>query len=474
MKRILSFLIAALVVFGLVSCAAEEEIVPEYYSSSEEAAVDLKGQVIKMSFGALKYFEGENSTLTFTKNTDLGDLALKRVRDVESKYNCKFDFIFKDGCGEIAYNNAVAGSYIYDIVSDESFFLISYMRASAFTDLIGLENLDVFDEYKWGNKYMRMSTMWDGHIFGLLPAALPLRLGISINDLVVNEDQIVQINETDPRDYYENGQWNWDTFGYCIENYAHANQMTNEPVTSLSSGFGGFSRELAMSNGLEFFYLNDDDTFRLGYFTPQAIDAYNQAFEWFYGATADNVYSTGSWDDMMRRVINGETVLGYISGWQLLSTTDSLAYHMENFGLLPFPVGPNAKSQNDYTTSYSSANFTICIPITAKDPEISALLLDKLYDPFDGLDTEEAMLDYLQKNYFSDRRDAQFYLDMTRDDHVYYHDHLHGMSTMFDQFPGNGIAKGVSSYEAAHYEAAEKYILSAYKTLLENADRFHK
>ena len=473
MKRLISLLLVLIVSFSLASCAAETETVPEYDMSHEDTAVDLKGQVIKMAFGSLNYFEGENSTLTFTKNTDLGDLALKRVRDVESKYNCKFDFIFKDGCGGIAYNNAVAGSYSYDIVSDESYGLVSYMRASAFADLIGLESIDVFDEYKWGNKYMRVSTMWDGHIFGLLPAALPLRLGISINDLVVNEDQIAQINETDPRDYYENGQWNWDTIGYCIENYAHANPMTNEPVTALSAGFGPFSKELAMSNGVDFFYFNDDGTFTLGYFSQPALDAYNQAFEWFFGATADNIYTGGSWDSMMRRVVNGETVLGYISGWQLLSTTDSLAFHIDNFGLLPMPVGPNAKSQNDFRTSYSSALFTICIPITAQDPEISALLLDRLYEPFDGLDTDEAMLDYLQKNYFGDRRDAQFYIDMTRDDHVYYHDSLHGMSTMFDQFPSNGIAKGVSSYEAAHYEAAEKYIISAYKTLLENADRFH-
>lgn len=154
MKRLLSLLLVLIVAFSFASCAAETETVPEYDMSHEDTAVDLKGQVIKMAFGSLNYFEGENSTLTFTKNTDLGDLALKRVRDVESKYNCKFDFIFKDGCGGIAYNNAVAGIYSYDIVSDESFGLVSYMRASAFADLIGLENLDVFDEYKWGNKYM--------------------------------------------------------------------------------------------------------------------------------------------------------------------------------------------------------------------------------------------------------------------------------------------------------------------------------
>ena len=472
MKRRFAVLLSVLMFVCIcVSCAAEPETVPEYDMSGDEA-VDLNGMVLKMSFGATGYFEGENSTLTFTNNTDLGDLALKRVRDVEQKYNCKLKFEFKDGSGEIAYNNAVAGSYIYDIISDESYFLVPFMRASAFVDLIGMEHMDVFDESKWGNKFMIMSTMWDGHIFGVLPAALPLRLGISINGLVINEDQISQLNETDPRDYFENDTWNWDTFDYCLKAYTHNDIITNEKVYALSSGFGPFSRELAMSNGVDFFYLNDDDTFTLGYFSQPAMDAYYQAFEWFFGETQDCV-EQGSWSDMLERMVNSEAVLSLISGPNLLSTTNSLVYRLLNFGLIPSPVGPNAKSQNDYRSSYSSAQFTLCIPLTAQDPEISAMIMDKLYEPFDGLATEEEMLDYLQKNYFQNRRDAKYYLDMTRDDHVYYHDSRHGMSTMFDQMPGNGVAKGTQSYETAHYEAARDHILSAYKTLLEFRDRFH-
>ena len=475
MKRIISAFLCAVLFLICVSCAAPEEIVPEYDTSVTDSAVDLKGQTLIMGIVQDYFFEGADSTLSYTNNTEFGDLARQRLNDVKSKYNCDIQFDPVGRSGEVAYNSAVAGICVFDFITEESYFLVNYVRANAFIDLATLENMDVFDESKWGNKYMLVSTMFNGGIYGVLPAAHPMRLANSIDVLiVVNEDCISSIQETDPRYYFENSEWNWTTFDHAINNYSYINQTTNERVYSLASGFGGFSRELAMSNGTEVFYFNDNGSYTLGYFMPSAVEAYNQAYEWFFGATTSNVMSNGSGDDNLRMVADGETVMSVISSWQIFSTTDSLAYRTDNFAVLPVPVGPNANGQNDYKTSYSSADFTMCIPLTAKDPEVSALVLDKIYEPFEGYETEESMIDYMHKNYFSDRRDAEFFVEMTKDNHVYYHDHYHSFSTMFDQFPGNGITRGMQSYENADYENATKYLLPAYQTLYDLEEMFHE
>ena len=415
MKRFFSLALCAVMVFACVSCAAAEEIIPEFNFGDLNDTIDLAGETYKMGMVQDYFFEGADSTLTYTNNTEFGDLAKKRLNDVQSNFNCKVVFEPVDRSGAAAFNAAVAGIYLYDFISEESYFLVNYVRANAFVDLTTLSNIDVFDQSKWGNKYMLVSTMFNGAIYGVLPAAHPMRVSNSIDNLlVINENCIADILATDPRDYFENGEWTWDTFDNCLRTYAHNDPLSNEYVYSLSSGFGGFSRELAMSNGVELFKIYDNGSFDFGYFSKAAEDAYNKAYEWFFGETSSYVNSNGSWNDMLESVANGTTVISLVCAYQIVSTTDSLAYKMENFGIVPVPYGPNASGPDAYRTSYSSADFTMCIPLTAKDPEISALLLDKIYAPFEGYETEEQVLEYLYKNYFVDKRDAEFFINMTR------------------------------------------------------------
>lgn len=473
MRKILSFILCAMMLFSCISCAAEEpEIVPEYSSTVSDDGIDLKGQTLIMGMVQDYFFEGENSTLSYTNDTDLGDLAAQRLKEVKEKYNCDIKFEYVNRAGEVAFQSAVAGSYIFDFISEESYFLVNYMRANAFVDLTTLDNMDVFDESKWGNRNMIMSTMFEGAIYGVLPAAHPLRVENSLDHIIViNEDYITELTATDPRDYFESGEWNWETFTNCLNTFAHTSGISNDYVYAFGSGLGGFSRELAMSNGVDPVTIDENGKLTVGYFSQPAIDAYNQAYEWFYGATAANVMSEGA---NFETFIAGKSVMQTIGAYQLFSTTNSVAYEMENFGIVPVPVGPNADGQNDYRTSYSSADFTMCIPITAKDPEISALVLDKVYAPFEGYETEEEIVDYLYNNYFTDKRDAALIVEMSKGDHVYYHDHMHDFSTMFDQFKSSGVMKALESYEEKHYENMERYIVPAYQTMVDYAEYFHK
>lgn len=470
MKKVTSLFLCIILIFSLVSCASSApEIVPEYDASVSEDDIDLGGKTLIMGMVQDYFFEGADSVLTYITNTEFGDLAAQRLKDVEEKYNCNIEFDYVPRAGQLAFNSAVAGTYIFDYIQEESYFLVNYIGAGAFVDLKTLDNIDVFDESKWGDRNMLVSTMFDGEIYGVLPAAHPLRVSNSMDGILfVNEDYISNILATDPRDYFENGEWNWETFTHCLETYAHTSGISNEYVYALSSEFGSFACCLAMCNGNDYITIEDDKV-ELGYFTPAAIDAYNQAWEWYFGATASNVTEETGIDNF----IAGKSVMTTLSAWQILSTTGSIAYMMENFGILPYPCGPNADGPNDYKIGYSAADFTICIPSTAKDPEVSAFVIDKIYSPFEGYETEESILDYLSKNYFRDERDSKFFLEMSKNEHAYYHDSNHGIAGI-GKLKDSGITRAVEAAREQMITNAKKYLVPAFSTLQEYDEYFHE
>lgn len=476
MRRFSAAIICILLVFSLISCTASEpEIVPEYDATVSEDSLDLNGQQLKMGMAIMSYYESDNSTLTYINDTDLGDLAAQRLKDVEEKYNCEIIFDYVARSGELAFNSAIAGTYVYDFINEESYFLENFMRANAFVDLTTLENIDVFDETKWGNRNIRMQSMYNGAIYAVLPAAHPSRVQNSMGGMiVVNEDIIASLITTDPRDYFENGTWNWETFTNCLNTYAHTSGISNEYVYSFScNGYGGIARGLAMSNGVDYVTLDDSGNVKeIGYVSQLAIDAYNQAYDWLYGSTADNVLSTGGEANLVSGFISGNSAMMLTNVWRLLANSDSIAYRLDNYGLVPVPVGPNASGPDDYKITTSSALFSTCIPITAKDAEISAFIIDKIYAPFEGYETKEDMIDYLTKNYFHDRRDSVFFIEMIEDDHVWFHPSRH--SNFQDQIPNTGVASGVEANEEVLFKEMENDIFPMYKTMLQYEELFHK
>lgn len=310
--------------------------------------------------------------------------------------------------------------------------------------------------------------MFDGAIIGVLPAAHPMRLTNSIDGvLVVNENLIANALAPDPRDLYESGEWNWDKFEECLLTYAHTDN-SNEFVYSLAADIGTLGRALAICNGFDYFTLKDNSDFELGYFSPNAIEGYNKAYEWFNGAPSANIDQEPSFD----KFIANKAVMQFFAAWEIFSTSTSIAYQMENFGLIPPPYGPNADGPNDYQHSYSAADFTMCIPVTAKDIEMAAFVLDRIYEPFEGYETKEDIIDYLTRNYFRDERDSKFFLEMVEGDRVFYHDHMNGFS--FHGELKDGVAKTMEANEERVYNEAKDHTLTSYETIAMYEELFHE
>ena len=66
-------------------------------------------------------------------------------------------------------------------------------------------------------------------------------------------------------------------------------------------------------------------------------------------------------------------------------------------------------------------------------------------------------------------------MDITYLDHIYYHDHKHGLTEMFTQMEKNvAISRCVESFESRYYTAVDKYVIPEYATIVEYEDYFHE
>ena len=178
MKKIISFALCMIFTFLLFSCAPAEEIIPEY-SSDLSDKVDLGGKVFKMGTveDALIVASSSDvgSTLGYINNTEFADLALQRIKDTEEKYNMVLDVVIVPSAAQNAYYSVLTGDYEFDFIQEESYDVVDYVIAGTFTDLSALSSIDALDEEKWGSRYLLSSMMYDGGLYGVIPAKHPMK-----------------------------------------------------------------------------------------------------------------------------------------------------------------------------------------------------------------------------------------------------------------------------------------------------------
>lgn len=470
MKKIISLFLCFVFTFILFSCSSEEELVPEY-SSEISGEIDLNGKNFIYGMVASYFFEGSDSTLGYINNTEFADLAAKRLNDVEQKYNCTIEVQYDSDVGKTAYYTVSTGDVLYDFIQYESYSLVNYALSGIFYDLASLENMDALDEEKWGSRYLLSPMMWEGSLYGVLPAQHPLRVQNSPSGIIaINEQMVKTLGYEDPRDHFEGGTWTYDTFTDCLLNFAHTNMSGEKVYSFITSNDGWFYRSSTLSNGGDIVTIKDDGTYDMGFYSPNVLVAFNQVYEWMTGPTGSNIMYCGSLDTE-DNLNNGNGVMALIDAYQILSGTTSVAYNLEDFGIVPFPAGPDVDAKT-FRTSFESADFIIAIPISVDDPEQSALILDAVYEPFEGYETRDSIIDYLSRNYFHDERDSEFFVSITDTEHIFYFDFIHGIQGQAMGMHSNSKtpAEYLDSIRDKHQSLIEQYVLPQYKTMIELYD----
>ena len=406
-KNIRFFSIVLIVLFALSACTAEEpEIVPEY--SFEVEAADLEG--FELCWGFAKSGSNDDNVFGYIPGTALADLALERQKDIQSRLNCEINMEY----GDFGTINSSMQAYVmsgaphYDVVTNESYVLVDAVRAGYLTGLSTL--IDASNTDKWGTPNMLQSLLWEDDLYGVVPFAWPELLYTSFGyPIVVNESIVGRLGQVDPREFVDEGTWTWDKFEECLAAYTH--EDAGRTVYGLATHDAYFAMMIFLSNG-NALSAYADDAVVCGAYTDPGFVALERAASMFKETCKDYIHPEDAHGGVgLNYFLNGDVVMLTTYGSELLGNQSSIMYQAENVGLLPYPQGPNAVP-GEYPSYHESLLFSTSIPVNAKDPATAAIILDEMYEPFEGYETKDDIISYMADQIFFDARDARIFVNM--------------------------------------------------------------
>ena len=411
MKKAVKLFILA-VVFSIIttSCGEiEKEIFDEEFNKSAEG-MDLGGVEIIYEVGLDPSIFDSPNCLGYELDTQFGDLATKRLKDVQSNLNCKVTVSYTNNfnsCRNFVAASA-SGTFMCDVISGIS----DMWRGPAMSGmLIGLTEIEDFidfrNEEKWGNRNILEVIYYETDLFGIVPMLWP-EVSVSYSGItVVNENIIATIGATDPRDLLENGQWTWTTFRDCLESYylSEGSEIKHYALTCSSHTMGAM---YLLSNGFRMSEVKENGQLSPGLKSNAALVAMGEALEVFNGPLSHTIDSKGS---AVTSLLMGTTVLGCVSSDNVLGISGKIAKEMDNFGLVSWPTGPNVEP--GYAAGFHS-NIDRCIVFSRAShyPESTAAVISAIYEPFEEYPTFNDIIDLMSRNYFFDQRDSHVYYDM--------------------------------------------------------------
>jgi len=429
MKKISSvilFTILTAMLLSLFSCSqsAEVEDAPEYEASYDES--DLNGYEM-LYVHANTDFQGASKgaeiVLGYLLDTAFSDLALQRLKEVETNLNCKINLEY-EAARTVTGNLTtyyMANIHYADACLDTSALQAEAMRAGF---LCGLSDmLDVRNTAKWGSVGLNMAMFWDDDQYAVSPNYWPELVYNCISfPFCVNEDIVADVGATDPREYVENNTWTWDMFEECLHQFTY--NTGSYQVYGFASHPVYFFQMMFRSNGDELIdYESATSNYETcGYYTSSAYDALDRGYKILYETCKDCVYPTTDRFVAAEKFVAGEVAIVCSNSELITGTESSYVYKMDNFGLIPCPLGPNAEP-GQYKSCYESMNYSIAIPVNSTEPESTAKILDAIYEPLPGYETPESIIDYMGTQVFFAQSDADIFYTMSQNtEYCFFHE----------------------------------------------------
>ena len=452
--RLISLLLVVLLV--LCSCqSSEPEIIPEY--SSDRVGIDLDGYTLKWGW-AKSGNDNDDNVFGYIPGTALADTALERMKEIQSSLNCVIEMEYK-GFGTIGGNmqgSILSGTQLYDLMTNESFQTLGYVRAGYFTGLSSL--IDVSKTDKWGTPGMLQSVIYEDDVYSVVPYAWPELLYTTFGcPIVVNEDLISQYGHEDPREFVEDGTWTWDKFEESLR--AYTVNDGERTIYGMGAHTPYYSMLMFLSNGVTLTEYTDKGI-ECGLYTDAGIQAMERAQSIRYQTCKDCFHSNES-TSVVSDFLNGDMVLVVTNSSGILGTTDAIMYKMSNVGIIPFPQGPNAVP-GVYPSYHETLLYVTGIPVNAKDAEAAATILDRMFEPFEGYETKDDIISYLAGQVFFDERDARVFVNMLENTEYGYQND--GARAAIEQVMGNNtVTEVLEGLENVYNDLLEEHMKPHYQ-----------
>ena len=413
-KAALLLVIAILFSFAVTACGTAEEEVFDVDFEMKGDKIDLEGVGIVYEIGLTDSALAVPNCLGYELDTTFGDLASKRLKDIQNGYNC-----------------TVKLNYVNNGVSCRAF-----VATSASGMVIGMTELEDYidfrNEAKWGYRNMLEVVYYEDDLYGLVPLLWP-EVSVSYGTpLVVNENLIASLGVADPRDLLENGQWLWDTFDTCLGQY-YIEEGGEVKQYSLTASLADIGNMFILSNGSHFAEKDASGKYIPGFFTQRGVKAMEAANSIYNGPNKKTIDTVGN---ALQSLISGKTVLGAVGSDSIIGITGRVAKEMDNFGILSWPTGPDVEPGYAFG---QHANIERCISFSrmSTHPDVAATIINAIYEPFEGYETIDSIIELMTRNYFYDKRDSEVFYNMYFNS-VYNYFHYSGMyGYMHEWFTSN-------------------------------------
>ena len=414
MRKTAKWLLIALCLAFLCSCGGgtDEEIFDADFdtpvSASDFSGLQFNFAVIiddLMSTGV------EGNVLGYTQDTLFAEKAGQRIKDVEKELNCHI-VLNTAMTGNLFNLQSAAGTSSCDAIMSNTDSTQNWAKAGFLTGLSTLsEYIDFRDSDKWGAPNLLEVSFYGDDVFGVLPAAWPELSYVSFGyPLVANVDLMTSLGVSDPREYVENKTWNWDQFTQelvkCTVNDG------SKQVYGMNTHYPYMAQMFLRSNGVTF-AMKTDNGYVCGYYTDAGRRALEFINDLYNGTYAPYISKDGhgSATDSANNFINGLGCYTFTPAHNIFGVSGEISAHMENYAILPTPNGPDVEPGYNGGL-YHSQYYFISIPKLSDINDAAAVIVDRIFEPFEGLETYEEIKEYMMRNYFFNEKDADWYFEM--------------------------------------------------------------
>ena len=305
------------------------------------------------------------------------DAFISRVGEVEKKYDCKIEFVYKSQTDyyDTLVQNCLAGQPTGDVINVGSSRIPDYAQKGI------LEPLEGYDAYKQylGNQLSKKASDWmsvGGKTYGMCAEPLEQRMFVTFNKRIFKEN-----NLEEPYELAKAGNWTWEKF----TEYAKKCTRYDSSGKITQYGFHGdlFSvMASAIASNMGDVVSFENNTYRLALDSPNSLEALNQVEKWMHTdriMNAEHVY----WDGPMRMFEKGRAAMILCPGIWVPYERFNTTMTDDDYGVIYFPKGPKA---SDYVASYDGWE-CICLPTSTKidkDTLIRLYVETKLPADFDA------------------------------------------------------------------------------------------
>lgn len=373
MKKHISRMIIIAMLISLASCGSGNQ--PADTAPSETTQVTTEAaesfDVPELDFGGREFVIlacNEDVRYTYIEDVEMtgdtmDDAIYNRNRLTEEHLGIKLNVVDIDGIGmyDPVSKDVMSGDSEYDMVNPHILRDISQMVTEEL--LADLSTFDYVDFSKsWWNSDFTDTLNLNGKLY------------YASGDMIVPNARVIVFNKQMMEDYklpdiYEvinSGNWTLDKLGeYTKDAVRDANgdgQFDKEDIYAFSdlSNTGLATSFVHGSN--EYFVTRGDNSFEINLGSEKMYDITTKLYNY--------IYKDGNTEITNVEFGNGKVLFGS----QVLLKLQILRTYDTNFGIIPFPKYD--ESQDKYHSSVW--NGLVCVPITAKDKELSGAVLETM------------------------------------------------------------------------------------------------